>query len=63
MALLKTMRLNAVRQALRTAAPGTGVMDVASRWEFQHAGWFSQDYKRQFGESPSETLRNRGRAR
>ena len=59
MALVKTMRLNAVRQALRSAAPGTQVMDIAARWGFQHAGWFSQDYKRQFGESPSQTLRHR----
>ena len=57
-ALLKTMRLNAVRQALRTAPPGTGVMEIAMQWGFFHAGWFSQDYRQQFGESPSTTLRN-----
>ena len=56
-ALLKTMRLNAVRQALRTAPPETGVMEIAMQWGFFHAGWFSQDYRQQFGESPSTTLR------
>lgn len=56
-ALLKTMRLNAVRKALKTAPPGTTVMDIAMKWGFFHAGWFSQDYRQQFGESPSTTLR------
>ena len=50
---LKALRLNAVRRDLRTAAPGVGVMDVAMRWGFFHAGWLSQDYRRMFGESPS----------
>jgi len=53
---LKALRLNAVRRDLRTAPPGTGVMDVAMRWGFFHAGWLSQDYRRMFGESPSTTL-------
>ena len=50
---LKALRLNAVRRDLRAAAPGQGVMDVAMRWGFFHAGWLSQDYRRMFGESPS----------
>jgi len=53
---LKALRLNAVRRDLRAAPPGTGVMDVAMRWGFFHAGWLSQDYRRMFGESPSTTL-------
>lgn len=53
---LKALRLNAVRRDLRAAAPGQGVMDVAMRWGFFHAGWLSQDYRRMFGESPSTTL-------
>jgi AraC family ethanolamine operon transcriptional activator len=57
---LKVLRLNAVRRELREAAPGVGVMDVAMRWGFFHAGWFSQDYRRMFGESPSRTLQSRG---
>ena len=56
---LKALRLNAVRRDLRAAAPGQGVMDVAVRWGFFHAGWLSQDYRRMFGESPSTTLGNR----
>jgi AraC family ethanolamine operon transcriptional activator len=53
---LKALRLNAVRRELRRAGPGVGVMDVAMRWGFFHAGWLSQDYRRMFGESPSRTL-------
>jgi AraC family ethanolamine operon transcriptional activator len=53
---LKTLRLNAVRRELRHAGPGVGVMDVAMRWGFFHAGWLSQDYRRMFGESPSKAL-------
>lgn len=56
---LKVLRLNAVRRDLRLAPSGTGVMDVAMRWGFFHAGWLSQDYRRMFGESPSKTLGNR----
>jgi AraC family ethanolamine operon transcriptional activator len=55
---LKMLRLNAVRRGLKTAPAGTGVMDVAARWGFFHAGWFSQDYRQMFGESPSATLRS-----
>ena len=53
---LKALRLNAVRRDLRNASPGVGVMDVAMRWGFFHAGWLSQDYRRMFGESPSKAL-------
>ena len=56
---LKALRLNAVRRELRQAGPGVGVMDVATRWGFFHAGWLSQDYRRMFGESPSRTLSGR----
>ena len=56
---LKALRLNAVRRELRQAGPGVGVMDVAMRWGFFHAGWLSQDYRRMFGESPSRTLPDR----
>ena len=59
---LKTLRLNAVRRELREARPGVGVMDVAMRWGFFHAGWLSQDYRRMFGEAPSRTLASRGDA-
>ncbi len=54
-AYLRTVRLNAVRRALREQ-PGTGtIADVAAQWGFWHMGHFSQDYKALFGESPSQT--------
>ena len=55
---LKAVRLNAVRRELRRCADmTTSVYDVASRWGFWHFGNFSGDYKKQFAELPSETLR------
>jgi AraC-like DNA-binding protein len=31
--------------------------DAAARWGFWHLGQFSRDYKGQFGELPSQTLK------
>jgi AraC family ethanolamine operon transcriptional activator len=58
-AYLKTLRLNAARHDLVKGE--TRVTDVALDWGFLHFGWFSQDYRRLFGESPRQTL-ERGRA-
>lgn len=55
---LKAARLNNVRRELkRCREQHIGVQDVAAHWGFWHLGQFSSDYKRQFGELPSETLR------
>ena len=55
---IKAVRLNAVRRELsRGQVSGGSVYDVAARWGFWHFGHFSADYKRQFAELPSETLR------
>lgn len=55
---LRAVRLNRARRDLReAAAANVRVLDVASRWGFWHLGQFAQDYKRQFGELPSQTLR------
>jgi transcriptional regulator GlxA family with amidase domain len=56
----KTLRLNAARHDLLRGAGRTRVTDVALDWGFLHFGWFSQDYRRLFGETPSQTL-HRGR--
>ena len=53
---LKTLRLNAARQDLLEGRAGRRVTDVALDWGFVHLGWFSQDYRRHFGETPSQTL-------
>jgi len=59
---LRAVRLNGVRRDLKCAAPVTSVQDSAAKWGFWHLGHFVTDYKRMFGELPSETLR-RKRAR
>ena len=57
MAYFKASRLNAVRQELKAAAAGTtSVREIAQRWGFWHTGEFAADYRRLFGELPSETF-------
>jgi AraC family ethanolamine operon transcriptional activator len=48
--------LAAVRSELITARPGTQINDIANRWGIWHMGRFAADYRKQFGELPSETL-------
>lgn len=56
---LRAVRLCGARRELkRLADSGATVHDVAARWGFWHMSAFSADYKRQFGESPSVTLRS-----
>ncbi|MBQ0944526.1 helix-turn-helix domain-containing protein [Ideonella sp. 4Y16] len=55
---LRLVRLNGARRELKTGRDrGLTVQDVASRWGFWHLGQFALDYKKQFGELPSVTLR------
>jgi AraC family ethanolamine operon transcriptional activator len=56
---LRALRLNNVRRALRQAAPGVTIQDIASQWGFWHLSQFAQDYKHLFAELPSDTLRQR----
>lgn len=57
MHLLKSIRLNRVREQLLTSDPkNTTVTAVAYQWGFGHLGHFTTYYKRWFGETPSETL-------
>ena len=55
-AYLKMLRLNAVRRDLLHAQEHVTVTDVASQWDFLHFGWFSQDYRKMFGTSPSAVI-------
>ncbi|MDE8652018.1 AraC family transcriptional regulator [Novosphingobium album (ex Liu et al. 2023)] len=57
MAFLKSVRLERARDDLRNAAPGESVTVIACRWGFYQFGRFAAQYKRMFGELPSETLR------
>jgi AraC family transcriptional regulator, ethanolamine operon transcriptional activator len=57
---LRLVRLNGVRRDLKSRAheARVKVQDVAARWGFWHLSEFSRDYSAQFGELPSQTLRN-----
>jgi AraC-like DNA-binding protein len=56
---LRNARYEKVREALRQANPEESVTEIALRWGFTHMGRFSVEYRTRFGESPSETLRQR----
>jgi len=60
---LRAMRLNGVRRMLKSGGPERqSVQDIAARWGFWHLSHFANDYRRMFGELPSETLRNAGQS-
>jgi AraC family ethanolamine operon transcriptional activator len=54
-AYVKVRRLTAVQSELIKLGVGATVHDVASQWGFWHMGSFAADYKKHFGELPSET--------
>ena len=56
-AFLKARRLASVSATLkRHNGPNTSIGDIAAQFGFWHSGQFAADYKRAFGELPSETL-------
>ena len=56
---LTRLRLHRVRDALRKSTrESTTVSNEALAWGFWHFGDFSSAYKKCFGESPSDTLKN-----
>ena len=58
---LRARRLHAVREALLCADEDMRrVTDAALRFGFTHLGEFSQQYRRAFGETPSQTLARKG---
>jgi AraC family ethanolamine operon transcriptional activator len=57
MAYVKGLRLYHVHRKLwRKKTSDTRVSDVANDWGFWHMGQFAADYRKLFGELPSETL-------
>jgi AraC family ethanolamine operon transcriptional activator len=57
-AYLRSIRLNGVRRALRGGAGGaSSVREAAAAWGFWNLSQFASDYRHQFGERPSDTLR------
>jgi AraC family ethanolamine operon transcriptional activator len=57
---LRIIRLNGARRHLRESlSDARTVRDVAADWGFWHFSQFSSDYRKLFGQSPSESLRQR----
>ncbi|MDO8251755.1 MAG: helix-turn-helix domain-containing protein [Rhodoferax sp.] len=60
MQYLRVIRLNGARRHLReNLSDSRTVRDVAADWGFWHFSQFSSDYRKLFGQSPSESLRQR----
>jgi AraC-like DNA-binding protein len=59
MRYLRDQRFEKARDALRRAEPEEGVAQIAARWGFVHLGRFAVEYRRRFGEMPSQTPRRR----
>lgn len=57
--LIKQRKLAAVHRDLKTNPTVRNVTEAALDYAFTHLGRFSSDYKKAFGELPSETLKNR----
>jgi AraC-like DNA-binding protein len=50
------IRLNGALRDLLMTTPECRVADVAARWGFRHLPRFAEQYRRAFGELPSQTL-------
>lgn len=60
MAYLKRLRLRRCRAALLAAdSEEHFVGDIAASWGFYHLSSFARDYRKEFGELPSESLKRR----
>ena len=57
---LQATRLDGVRKELRRRGSSAKIADIANHWGFWHMGQFASDYRRHFGELPSETTRRVG---
>ncbi|MFF7705921.1 helix-turn-helix domain-containing protein [Pseudomonas sp. NPDC007930] len=56
MAWLKHYRLRQARSALLTGPASANISQLALAWGFGHLGRFASDYRKAFGETPSQTL-------
>jgi len=56
---LQALRLHHVRREILGAGRPRPIYEVAAHWGFWHMGQFAADYRRHFGELPSETARRR----
>ena len=56
-AYIRTYRLNRARRDLiKSSQSAVKIADIANRWGFWHMGQFAKDYRKFFGELPSETI-------
>jgi len=63
-AFAKTVRLNNAKKMLQSENPNVSVTGIAFKCGFRNLGHFAADYRRAFGELPSDTLlRERSRRR
>ncbi len=58
LAYMRSLRLNAVRRELRHGRGLRPISSIAYDWGFTHMSQFARDYRRLFGELPSESLRH-----
>lgn len=56
-AALRDIRFDCARRELLQSPPDAKVMDIALRCGFPHCGRFSIEYRRRYGETPSQTLK------
>jgi transcriptional regulator GlxA family with amidase domain len=54
---LRDVRFETARRELLQGLPDAKVTDVALRCGFPHGGRFSIEYRRRYGETPSQTLK------
>ncbi|WP_271410542.1 AraC family transcriptional regulator [Pseudomonas sp. Q1-7] len=55
MRYVKEVRLQRVREALLDPEQTASITEIASRWGFAHLGQFAADYRKAYGERPSDT--------
>ncbi len=53
---LIAIKMNAVRKELRSVGHRSTITSIANRWGFWHMSQFAMEYRKFFGELPSETL-------
>jgi AraC-like DNA-binding protein len=56
-AVLRDIGFEEARRELLLGLPGGKIMDVAARSGFPHVGRFAVEYRRRYGETPSQTVK------
>ncbi|HCE6868964.1 TPA: AraC family transcriptional regulator [Pseudomonas aeruginosa] len=52
---VREVRLQRVREALLEEGGQASITEIAIQWGFSHLGQFAADYRKKYGELPSET--------